>query len=242
MENLSESPCSGHQVVHLMPNQFCYADRVDDYFRNHWSVSPGYAAGQQGGEKVVAISHIFVIINLMDKSELTNLRNVSKQLIYRLRLYKETYDRCLELNGQLLKSDGWNPDMQTSLDSHLTSLRFLIDFLIKNKPKDMNAVDYFKGSNSDLIELFTNDKSLGDLFNRISSQRAHPSKQGGDFKIISDQKYPLESIAKKIVRYYQIFFDNVPDEYLESGVKNKAYRILNDFTFPGRNDEIASTT
>ncbi len=169
-----------------MYNQFCNPDWVDDCFRNHWSVSSGYAAGQQGGEKVVAISHIFDIIDFMDKSELTDLRDVSKQLIFRLRLYKQTYDRCLKLNGQLLKSHGWNYEMQTSLDSHLTSLRFLIDFLIKNKPTDMNAVDYFKGSNSDLIELFTNDKSLGDLFNRISSQRAYPSKQGGDFKIISD--------------------------------------------------------
>lgn len=142
-----------------------------------------------------------------------------------------SFDECNKLELHF-SSEDLKYKKNSALNTHLYSLRFLVDFLINKDNRDKHAVDYFKGISNPQYSPLTNDQRLRNLFRIISKQRVHPSYDNDPFLMISDQVYDLGKYAKIMKKYYLDFFNKVPDNRLKSGVKEKAIVILNKIIIP----------
>jgi hypothetical protein len=158
-----------------------------------------------------------------------NLSFGSRYLIFHIKMYIETL-RVLQINEG--KKDGWNTSLNAHIIAHLVYARALIDFLsfdpnkkVRIFPDDVFAIDYFEDKNS--YSPLSN-KLLNIQKTRISKRLLHLTINDVP-KVTSELEWPLQDIAKELIKELINFMNKVPTEKLYKGIKDESLKILMGF-------------
>ncbi len=165
--------------------------------------------------------------------EVDKLKQVSRYLIYYIRMYFETLD-WLNNNSRI---EGWDLTRNAILDAHLQYSRNLIEFLTEkgNHDDDISAYSYFENA-----ELFPVQCPLLNKYRKkLSKQIAHVVH---GFPIKSEQKFEIYKIAEDLRQLLVCFFMNVQDVKIFPGIKQESLERLQLYQINIANDDISPST
>lgn len=158
-----------------------------------------------------------------------DLQMASDYLEYHTRMFVETLlwlrDSCAQ---GAPKNTLWN----AVLEDYLVHARLLIQFICNSSVKydtDVVAVHYFH----DLPDSYTplSDKFLDDWERKIGGNLVHiTTKPMPTLK--SQQEWPIDEIASRLVPGLKTFFTVVPDTRLAANVRNDCLRHLSNLSSP----------